>query len=95
MKVTIFGTGYVGLVTGTCLAQLGHDVVCYDIDDNKIERLKQGEIPIYEPGLEELVKANVSAGKLQFSQDCQAAIDHGLIQFIAVGTPPGEDGSAD
>lgn len=95
MHVTIFGTGYVGLVTGTCLAEVGHDVVCVDVDANKVEGLKRGVIPIYEPGLESMVKANHAAGRLQFSTDAAAGIAHGDVIFIAVGTPPDEDGSAD
>lgn len=95
MKITIFGTGYVGLVTGTCLAEVGNDVLCVDIDQRKIELLNQGVIPIYEPGLEEMVKENHEAGRLRFTTDAKAAVEHGLFQFIAVGTPPDEDGSAD
>lgn len=95
MRVTIFGTGYVGLVTGTCLADVGHDVVCVDIDQAKVEGLNRGVIPIYEPGLEPMVKANHAAGRLTFTTDAAAAIAHGDILFIAVGTPPDEDGSAD
>jgi UDPglucose 6-dehydrogenase len=95
MKVTIFGTGYVGLVQGAVLAQVGHDVVCIDVDANKVERLTQGHIPIYEPGLEALVKENYSAGRLSFSTDVSVGVLHGDVQFIAVGTPPDEDGSAD
>jgi UDPglucose 6-dehydrogenase len=95
MRVTIFGTGYVGLVTGTCLAEVGNDVVCVDVDAHKIERLERGEIPIYEPGLEPLVRANHASGHLKFSTDAAAAIAHAQIIFIAVGTPPDEDGSAD
>ncbi|KRD39647.1 UDP-glucose 6-dehydrogenase [Lysobacter sp. Root916] len=95
MRVTIFGTGYVGLVTGTCLADVGHDVVCVDIDAAKVEGLNQGVIPIYEPGLEPMVKANHAAGRLHFTTDAAAAIAHGDMIFIAVGTPPDEDGSAD
>lgn len=95
MKVTVYGSGYVGLVTGTCLAQVGNDVVCVDVDENKIDRLNKGEIPIYEPGLEDMVHANVKAGRLQFTTDAKMATEHGLFQFIAVGTPPDEDGSAD
>ena len=95
MKVTVFGIGYVGLVQGAVLAEVGHDVVCIDIDSNKVERLKQGHIPIYEPGLEALVKENHAAGRLNFTTDAAAGVKHGEVQFIAVGTPPDEDGSAD
>ncbi len=95
MNITIFGTGYVGLVTGTCLAEVGNDVLCMDIDQQKIDKLNQGIIPIYEPGLEEMVKENHASGRLQFTTDAKAAVEHGLFQFIAVGTPPDEDGSAD
>ncbi|MET3929918.1 UDPglucose 6-dehydrogenase [Lysobacter sp. OAE881] len=95
MRVTIFGTGYVGLVTGTCLADVGHDVVCVDIDQAKVEGLNRGVIPIYEPGLEPMVKANHAAGRLTFTTDAATAIAHGDVIFIAVGTPPDEDGSAD
>ena len=95
MKVTVFGIGYVGLVQGAVLAEVGHDVVCIDIDANKVERLKQGHIPIYEPGLEALVKENHASGRLNFTTDAAAGVKHGEVQFIAVGTPPDEDGSAD
>lgn len=95
MKITIFGTGYVGLVTGACLADSGHDVLCMDVDQGKIERLKSGQIPIYEPGLEPIVRHNTDAGRLKFTTDTAEAVAHGLLQFIAVGTPPDEDGSAD
>jgi UDPglucose 6-dehydrogenase len=95
MRVTIFGTGYVGLVTGTCLAEVGNDVICVDVDADKIARLERGEIPIYEPGLEPLVRANHASGHLKFTTDAVAAIAHAQIIFIAVGTPPDEDGSAD
>ncbi len=95
MRVTIFGTGYVGLVTGTCLAEVGHDVVCVDIDKAKVEGLNNGIIPIYEPGLEPMVKANHASGRLNFTTDAATAIQHGNTIFIAVGTPPDEDGSAD
>ena len=95
MRVCIFGTGYVGLVTGTCLAEVGHDVVCVDIDSAKVEGLNNGIIPIYEPGLTPMVKANHAAGRLRFTTDAAAGIAHGEIGFIAVGTPPDEDGSAD
>ncbi|MDL2193032.1 UDP-glucose/GDP-mannose dehydrogenase family protein [Cobetia sp. LC6] len=95
MKISIFGTGYVGLVTGTCLADVGHHVVCMDVDAAKIDGLKQGEIPIFEPGLESMVLRNVEAGRLNFTTDARQAVEHGVLQFIAVGTPPDEDGSAD
>src|SRR6476469_9624595 len=95
MRVTIFGTGYVGLVTGTCLAEVGHYVVCVDIDAAKVEGLNRGVIPIYEPGLEPMVKANHAAGRLKFTTDAAQAIAQAEIVFIAVGTPPDEDGSAD
>ncbi|WP_275288599.1 UDP-glucose dehydrogenase family protein [Halomonas elongata] len=95
MKITIFGTGYVGLVTGACLADVGHDVLCMDVDADKIARLESGEIPIFEPGLEELVTTNAAAGRLRFTTDAATAVDFGILQFIAVGTPPDEDGSAD
>ncbi len=95
MKITIFGTGYVGLVTGACLADVGHHVLCMDVDHGKIEKLKNGQIPIYEPGLEPIVKHNVEAGRLTFTTDTSEAVAHGVLQFIAVGTPPDEDGSAD
>ncbi|MEP4557852.1 UDP-glucose dehydrogenase family protein [Cobetia amphilecti] len=95
MKITVFGTGYVGLVTGTCLADVGHDVICMDVDAAKIDGLKQGEIPIFEPGLESMVLRNVEAGRLNFTTDAREAVEHGVLQFIAVGTPPDEDGSAD
>ena len=95
MKITVIGTGYVGLVSGTCLAEVGNDVLCLDLDRNKIDILKQGGIPIYEPGLEDMVKRNVAAGRLRFTTDIEESVAHGAIQFIAVGTPPDEDGSAD
>lgn len=95
MRVAIFGTGYVGLVTGTCLAEVGHDVVCVDIDQAKVDGLERGIIPIYEPGLEPMVKANHASGRLGFTTDAGKAIAHGEVIFIAVGTPPDEDGSAD
>ena len=95
MKITVVGTGYVGLVTGTCLAEVGNEVLCLDLDLKKIETLKAGGIPIYEPGLEDMVKRNVEAGRLSFTTDVEAAVAFGEIQFIAVGTPPDEDGSAD
>lgn len=95
MKITIIGTGYVGLVTGACLAELGNDVFCLDVDDKKIAMLNNGGIPIHEPGLEEVVARSRAAGRLQFSTDVAASVAHGTLQFIAVGTPPDEDGSAD
>lgn len=95
MKVTVIGSGYVGLVTGACLAETGNDVLCLDIDADKIELLSKGEIPIWEPGLQEIVRRNVAAKRMSFTVDVQRAVSHGTIQFIAVGTPPGEDGSAD
>ena len=95
MKATIFGTGYVGLVTGACLAEMGNHVICVDIDEAKVERLKRGEIPIYEPGLEPIVKRNHASAQLDFTTDPAPAIAHGQVIFIAVGTPPDEDGSAD
>ena len=95
MNITIIGTGYVGLVTGTCLADLGNHVLCLDVDPAKIALLQSGQVPIYEPGLSELVEANVEAGRLSFTTDVEASVAHGEVQFIAVGTPPDEDGSAD
>ncbi|RDS86438.1 UDP-glucose dehydrogenase family protein [Dyella psychrodurans] len=95
MKVTIFGTGYVGLVTGACLAEMGNHVVCVDIDEDKVSRLNRGEIPIFEPGLEPIVRRNHANGQLQFTTEAASAIAHAQIIFIAVGTPPDEDGSAD
>ena len=95
MRVAIFGTGYVGLVTGTCLAEVGHEVVCVDVDEAKIRGLEQGVVPIYEPGLEPMVQANHAAGRLRFTTDAARAVAHGEVLFIAVGTPPDEDGSAD
>ena len=95
MKVTIFGSGYVGLVTGACLADVGNDVLCVDVDTDKIALLNRGEVPIYEPGLAEMIRENREAGRIAFTTDIDAAVEHGLFQFIAVGTPPDEDGSAD
>ena len=95
MKVTVFGIGYVGLVQAAVLAEVGHDVVCVDIDQNKVDNLKRGIIPIYEPGLESIVKENSEAGRLHFTTNAVEGIAHGTLQFIAVGTPPDEDGSAD
>ena len=95
MKVTIVGSGYVGLVTGACLAELGNTIFCLDLDQQKIDLLNSGGVPIYEPGLQEMIARNRAAGRIQFSTDIAAAVNHGEIQFIAVGTPPDEDGSAD
>jgi UDPglucose 6-dehydrogenase len=95
LKVTIVGSGYVGLVTGACLAELGNTVFCLDLDQKKIDILNSGGVPIYEPGLQEMIARNRSAGRIQFSTEIAAAVEHGEIQFIAVGTPPDEDGSAD
>jgi UDPglucose 6-dehydrogenase len=95
MRVTIFGSGYVGLVTGACLADAGNHVLCVDVDAGKIGRLQRGEVPIHEPGLEALIRRNAEAGRIEFTTDSAHAVGHGLFQLIAVGTPPGEDGSAD
>ncbi|MGV7210541.1 UDP-glucose dehydrogenase family protein [Oxalobacteraceae bacterium A2-2] len=95
MKITIIGTGYVGLVTGACLAELGNDVFCLDVDQAKVDLLNSGGIPIHEPGLADIVARNRAAGRMQFSTDVAASVAHGELQFIAVGTPPDEDGSAD
>ena len=95
MKVTIFGSGYVGLVSGACLAEAGNHVVCLDIDATRVARLNQGEVPIHEAGLDALIRRNRASGRLEFTTDTDKAVDHGLFQLIAVGTPPGEDGSAD
>ena len=95
MKVTVFGSGYVGLVTGACLAEVGNKVMCVDVDPAKIDLLNSGGVPIYEPGLTEMVKRNREAGRLRFTTDARTGVDFGQIQFIAVGTPPDEDGSAD
>lgn len=95
MKVCVIGTGYVGLVAGTCLAEMGNDVICVDKDLDKLAKLEQGIVPIYEPGLDELIKVNVSEGRLKFTNDLTSAVQKSLVCFIAVGTPQGEDGSAD
>lgn len=95
MKVTVFGIGYVGLVQAAVLAEVGHDVLCIDVDEKKVENLKKGIIPIYEPGLTPLVKQNYEAGRLNFTTNAEEGVKHGVMQFIAVGTPPDEDGSAD
>src|SRR5512146_2799506 len=95
MKITIIGTGYVGLVTGTCFADVGNEVLCLDVDEKKIGMLDRGEVPIYEPGLHDLIARNRAAGRINFTCDVKRAADFGEIQCIAVGTPPDEDGSAD
>jgi UDPglucose 6-dehydrogenase len=95
MKITIIGTGYVGLVTGACLAEIGHDVFCLDVDPRKIEILNNGGVPIHEPGLQEMIARTRAARRITFSTDVEASVAHGDVQFIAVGTPPDEDGSAD
>jgi UDPglucose 6-dehydrogenase len=95
VKITVVGTGYVGLVSGACLAEVGNDVLCLDVDPAKIKMLEEGGIPIFEPGLQEMVRRNVAAGRLHFTTDVEKAVHFGTIQFIAVGTPPDEDGSAD
>ena len=95
MRITIFGSGYVGLVTGACLADAGNQVVCVDVDERKIAMLKRGEVPIHEPGLDAVVKRNFDAGRLSFTTNAKEGVDHGQFQLIAVGTPPDEDGSAD
>ena len=95
MRITIFGSGYVGLVTGACMAEMGNHVLCYDIDEGKIARLNKGEVPIFEPGLDAYIERNVEAGRLEFTTDVEKAVNHGLFQFVSVGTPPDEDGSAD
>jgi UDPglucose 6-dehydrogenase len=95
MRITIFGSGYVGLVTGACLADAGNHVVCVDVDAGKIAMLERGEVPIHEPGLDAIVKRNHEAGRLRFTTSAKTGVDHGLFQLIAVGTPPDEDGSAD
>jgi UDPglucose 6-dehydrogenase len=95
MKLTVIGTGYVGLVTGACFAEMGNDVLCVDVDQRKIDRIKNGDLPIFEPGLADIVARNVSGGRLHFTTDLKEGVRFGTIQFIAVGTPPDEDGSAD
>jgi UDPglucose 6-dehydrogenase len=95
VKITMFGTGYVGLVTGSCFAEMGNDVLCVDIDPRKVEALGRGEIPIYEPGLEQMVRSNAAVGRLRFTTDLEGGVNHGQLLFIAVGTPPNGDGSAD
>ena len=95
MKIVVFGTGYVGLVTGTCLSDVGHEVICVDVNAARIEALNRGEVPIYEPGLAELIARNTADGRLTFTLEPQAALDGAEIVFIAVGTPSSEEGSAD
>ena len=95
MKVTVYGSGYVGLVTGSLLADVGNEVLCVDVDETKVSNLKKGVIPIFEPGLDEVIKRNVEAKRLDFTTDMDQAVAHSEVQFIAVGTPPDEDGSAD
>jgi UDPglucose 6-dehydrogenase len=95
MRITIFGSGYVGLVTGACMADAGNDVLCVDVDERKTAMLQRGEVPIHEPGLDILIKRSADAGRLHFTTNAQEGVDHGLFQLIAVGTPPDEDGSAD
>jgi len=95
MNITVIGSGYVGLVSGACLADLGNNVICLDVDPKKIEMLQAGQVPIYEPGLDEVIARNVAAGRLRFTNDVAESVAHGLVQMIAVGTPSGEDGSAD
>jgi len=95
MKITMIGTGYVGLVTGTCLSEVGNDVLCLDVDRRKIDMLNGGGVPIHEPGLQPMIERNVAAGRLHFTTDVDAAVAHASLQFIAVGTPPDDEGSAD
>ena len=95
MRLTIFGSGYVGLVTGACFAEAGNNVLCVDVNEEKVAMLRRGESPIHEPGLEEMLKKNLAAGRIAFTTDAAEGVKHGLFQFIAVGTPPDEDGSAD
>ena len=95
MNIAVVGTGYVGLVTGTCFAEMGNHVVCIDIDAHKVAQLKKGKVPIYEPELDVLFERNIKAGRLQFNTDLQAGIDAAEVVFLALPTPPGEDGSAD
>jgi UDPglucose 6-dehydrogenase len=95
MRITVVGSGYVGLVSGACLADMGNDVLCLDVDAAKVEKLRQGHVPIFEPGLDALIRRNSAAGRIRFTTDIAESVRHGEVQFIAVGTPPGEDGSAD
>ena len=95
MNITMFGTGYVGLVTGTCFAEMGNNVVCVDVNEQKVADLKAGKLPIFEPGLEQMMLRNLETGRLQFTTDSVFGVNHGELLFIAVGTPADEDGSAD
>ena len=95
MKISVIGTGYVGLVTGTCLAETGNEVICIDIDETKVKRMQSGEVPIYEPHLDVLFQRNIKANRLEFSTSLEKGLDHGEIIFLALPTPEGEDGSAD
>ncbi|HZB45294.1 MAG TPA: 3-hydroxyacyl-CoA dehydrogenase NAD-binding domain-containing protein, partial [Pyrinomonadaceae bacterium] len=95
MHIAVIGTGYVGLVTGACFAEFGVNVTCVDVDEEKIDQLTAGKIPIYEPGLDQLVARNAQAGRLNFTTDLGSAVEQALVIFLAVGTPPREDGSAD
>src|SRR2546427_12204809 len=95
MKLCVVGTGYVGLVVGTCFAESGNDVICVDIDQHKVAELRDGKVPIYEPGLEELIRRNTADGRLRFTTDLTVAVKEGMVCFIAVGTPSDIDGSAD
>jgi len=95
MKIAVVGTGYVGLVTGTCFAETGNDVICVDIDATKVEKMRNGEVPIYEPDLDVLFERNQRQGRLKFTTDLQSAVDHAEVIFLALPTPPGADGSAD
>src|SRR3989442_14242017 len=95
MKLCVIGTGYVGLVVGTCFAESGNDVICVDIDERKVADLRSGKVPIYEPGLEELIRRNTADGRLRFTTDLATAVKAGMLCFIAVGTPSDIDGSAD
>src|SRR5512136_2560129 len=95
MKISVFGSGYVGLVAGTCFADVGNEVICVDIDQHKIDKLKQGQVPIYEPGLDLILKRNIEEERISFSTDLKTGVEKSTILIIAVGTPPDEDGSAD
>ena len=95
MKITIFGSGYVGLVTGACFANVGNQVICVDIDEAKVDALNAGHVPIYEPGLDNYLSSSLADGSIQFTTDAAMAVEHAEMIFIGVGTPPNEDGSAD